>query len=138
MGKKQLGLIALLISVFAWGPAPVFTKLALTEFDAFSFAFAGRIIALALLAILFVPRGFLKIQIKDIPLIILAGLTGAVFNVGFFIFGIQMTGAMDAQAIFSSGPLLTAIFAHFILKEKISKLKSLGVVIGFFGAVVIA
>lgn len=138
MSQKHKGIVALFISVLFWGPAPVFTKQALLEVPAFAFAFLGRIIALFILSVIFIPRGALKINIKDLPLLISAGLTGSVFNVGFFIFGIQLTNAMDAQAIFSIGPVITAVLAHFILREKIKTVQGIGVLIGFFGACLIA
>lgn len=138
MPKKYYGLLALLVSVFCWGPAPVVTKLALTEVPEFSFAFLGRFLAFLVLAAIFIPRGFFKISKKHIPMLILAGLAGSVFNVGFFIFGIQMTNAMDAQAIFSVGPVVNAILAHFILKERIKLIQGLGVLIGFIGTVLVA
>lgn len=136
--KKYFGLLVLLIAILCWGPAPVVTKLALTEIPEFSFAFFGRIIAFIILAAIFIPRGFLKIKRHDLPMLILAGLTGSVFNVGFFIFGIQQTNTMDAQAIFSVGPVVNAILVYFILKEKIKPIQGLGVAVGFIGAVLIA
>lgn len=138
MVKKYYGLLALLVAVLCWGPAPVVTKLALSEVPEFSFAFLGRFLAFLVLAAVFIPRGFFKISKKDLPMLFLAGLTGSVFNVGFFIFGIQMTNAMDAQAIFSAGPVVNAILAYFILKEKIKLIQAAGVAIGFFGTILIA
>jgi drug/metabolite transporter (DMT)-like permease len=69
---------------------------------------------------------------------VLAGLTGTVFNVGFFVFGIKLTNAMDAQAIFSTTPIITTIFAILILSEKVRPVQILGVVLGFFGVILIA
>lgn len=138
MQKKYSGFLLLLLAVTCWGPAPVFTKLALTEFPNWSFAFIGRIIALVVVVFLFASKGYFKVARRDLPLLILAGLTGTVFNVGFFIHGIQLTNAMDAQAIFSSGPVITAVLAVFFLKEKIERLQVLGVFIGFMGAMLIA
>lgn len=138
MNTKQLGILALLVAAFCWGPAPVFTKLALVEVPAFAFAFLGRIIALVILAIVFIPRGYLKIHKQDIPMMVAASITGSVLNVGFFIFGIQLTSAMDAQAIFSAGPIVNTALAYFFLKEKIKPIQTMGVLIGFTGAVVIS
>ena len=70
-------------------------------------------------------------------MLILAGFTGSTLNVAFFIFGIQYTNTMDSQAIFSAGPVVNAILAHFVLKERISLIQACGVALGFFGAVVI-
>lgn len=138
MFKKYSGIFALLIATICWGPAPVFSKISLVVFPPLTFAFLGRSIALILLVILFLSKGYFKVNKKDLPLLILTGLAGAFFNVGFFVFGIRLTNAMDAQAIFSVAPVLTTIAAVFFLKEKIHPVQILGVVVGFFGALLIA
>lgn len=138
MQKKYLGLLLLLAAVLCWGPAPVISKLALAEVPQLSFAFLSRTLALAIALVLFFNKGYFKIKKKDLPKFIMAGLAGAVFNVAFFLYGIQFTRATDAQAIFTVGPVINATFAYFILKEKIKTIQILGVIVGFLGALVIA
>jgi drug/metabolite transporter (DMT)-like permease len=138
MAKKYPGLFLLLISVLCWGPAPVASKLALTEVPVWIFVFIGRIISLSIVLLFFARKKYLKIDKKDVPSLALAGLTGTVLNIGFFSHGIQLTGAMDAQAIFSSGPVITAILAVVFLKEKLKLAQIAGVLIGFLGAMAIA
>lgn len=136
--QKYAGIIGLLIAVLCWAPAPVITKLALNQVPTFAFAFLSRFLALIILFIFFFHKGAFKVNTKDLPTLILAGLTGSVLNIGLFLFGIERTNAMDAQAIFSVGPLINTIFAYFILKEKIHSTQTIGVIIGFIGAVLIA
>lgn len=135
---RYLGLIFLVGAVLCWGPAPVISKLALSEVPQLSFAFLSRFLALTIITLLFFRKDIFKIKKVDLPKLIFAGLAGAVFNVIFFLYGIQLTKASDAQAIFTAGPVINAVFAHFILKEKIKSIQMIGVFIGFFGALVIA
>lgn len=137
MAKKYAGLLFLLGAVLCWGPAPVVSKLALAEVPQLSFAFLSRSLALLIICVLFLSKGYFKIDKKDLPQFILAGLLGAVFNVAFFLYGIKLTRASDAQAIFTVGPVINAVFAHFILKEKIKTVQMVGVLIGFVGALII-
>lgn len=138
MIKKYGGIIALLISVFCWGPAPVVSKIALTEVPQLSFAFLSRSLAFTILVVIFLNRGYFKVDKKDLKDLFLAGLTGAVLNVGLFLYGLQHTTAMNAQAIFTTAPIITAILAHFFLKERINFIQTIAVIVGFIGAVIIA
>lgn len=138
MSKKYLGILLLFAAALCWGPSPVVSKLALNEVPQLSFAFLGRILALAIVFILFFKKGYFRIDKKDLMLFVLAGLTGAVLNVAFFVYGIKLTRATDAQAIFTLAPAINAVFAYFILKEKIKVIQIFGVIIGLIGALLIA
>lgn len=137
MVKKYQGWLALLVSVLCWGPAPVISKITLTEVPQLSFAFASRFLAFVILTVIFFPKGHFKIDKKDFWWFVLAGLTGATLNVGFFLYGLALTTAMSSQAIFTTAPIMTAIFAIFILKEKVNKIQIFAVILGFLGALII-
>lgn len=136
--QKYFGVIALLVAVFLWGPAPVITKLALVEIPQFSLGFLRSLLATAILLSLFYPRGYFKIEKRDLVKFIAVGLTGSVFNVGFFFYGLQKTTASAAQAIFTIVPVINAVLAYFILREKIKPIQAGGVLIGLAGAVMVA
>lgn len=138
MLKKYRGILALLVSVFCWGPGPVVSKLALTEVPEFSFAFLSRTLALIILIVLFLPKGYFKIDKKDLGSFIFAGFTGAFLNVAFFLYGLERTTAMNSQAIFTTAPVITAVLAHFILHERIKAIQFMAIGVGFFGAIVIS
>ncbi len=138
MLKKYGGILALFISVLCWGPAPVISKIALAEIPQLSFAFSSRFLALLILAIIFLPKGHFKVDKKDFLWLFLAGVTGATLNVGFFLYGLKLTTAMSSQAIFTTAPIITAILAHFFLKERINRIQIFAVILGFLGAAVIA
>lgn len=138
MIKKYGGIIALAIAVLCWGPAPVVSKLALAEIPELSFAFLSRSLAFTILVLVFLPKGYFKIERRDLPIFFLAGLTGAVLNVGFFLYGLQHTTAMNSQVIFTIAPIITAIFAHFLLRERIKLVQSFAIAIGFIGAIIIS
>jgi len=119
MNKKQLGILLLLVSVLMWGPGPVITKLALKEVPQWSLAFLRAVISTAIVFILFYKKGYFKVEKKDLPLLYTAGALGSVFNLAFFFLGIQRTSAINAQTIFTVSPILTAVLAAILLKEKI-------------------
>jgi drug/metabolite transporter (DMT)-like permease len=66
------------------------------------------------------------------PLAILWIATGTTF-----ILGLQRTNATTTQFIHTAIPIITAIFAWFILRHRLSKIQWLGVITAFFGIVVV-
>lgn len=138
MTQKQLGILALLASVFLWGPGPVITKITLWEIPPFSLAFLRGAISFFIVFVLFFPKGYFKVKKEDLKKLIFAGLLGSFFNLGFFFWGIRLTSAISAQTIFTINPILTAILASFLLKEKIKPVQFFGIIIGLAGAILIA
>ncbi|RFC55690.1 DMT family transporter [Brumimicrobium aurantiacum] len=93
----------------------------------------------AITTLLFVAIYFLfireKVDKKDIPLLAVTGLFGVCLNQLFFFNGLALTSPMNVGIIMTSTPILVVILSYFILKEKITKLKGIGVVLGAIGAI---
>ena len=68
---------------------------------------------------------------------ILCGLTGVAINQMLFIKGLTMTSTIHASLLMLCTPLLITLFAFWVLKEKITILKILGLVLGISGAVLL-
>jgi len=77
------------------------------------------------------------IQKKHVPRFLLCGLTGVAINQMLFIKGLTMTSTIHASLLMLCTPLLITIFAFWILKEKITILKSIGLALGIGGAVLL-
>jgi drug/metabolite transporter (DMT)-like permease len=78
-----------------------------------------------------------KVPLKEHRLLIVGALCGVVFNQGLFITGLNLTSAIDASIIITSGPLFAMIFAAILLKEPISFLKISGIIVGASGAILL-
>ena len=76
-----------------------------------------------------------KVDKKDLPRLAITGLFGVCLNQLFFFNGLALTSPMNVGIIMTSTPILVVILSYFILKEKITKLKALGVFIGAVGAI---
>lgn len=76
-----------------------------------------------------------KVDRKDFPRLILCGLLGAAANMLAFFYGINLTSPIDASIIMTATPVIVLVFSFFILKERITKNKLLGITIGGIGAV---
>ncbi len=78
-----------------------------------------------------------KIAKKDRPRLMLCGLLGAAANQLLFFHGINLTSPVDASIIMTTTPVIVLVFSFFLLKEKITPTKLLGISIGSIGAIVL-
>jgi len=78
-----------------------------------------------------------KVDKKDFPLLVLGGLLGTATNQLFFFHGLNLTSPVDASIIITAIPVLVLIFSAFILKERITKNKLIGIIIGAIGAILL-
>ena len=77
------------------------------------------------------------IQKKHWPRFFLCGLTGIAINQMFFIKGLTYTSAIHASLLILLTPLLITVFAFWILNEKFTIPKALGLALGIGGAVLL-
>ncbi|MDD3722702.1 MAG: DMT family transporter [Lutibacter sp.] len=78
-----------------------------------------------------------KIHKKDFPLLILCGFLGIAANQLFFFNGLSLTSPIDASIIITAVPVLVLVFSTFILKERITLIKLIGIALGATGAVIL-
>lgn len=96
-------------------------------------------IRLACCTILFWGIKFLfvkeSVERKDVLRLALCGLLGAAANMLFFFHGINLTSPVDASIIMTVTPVIVLVFSFFILKERITKKKLIGITIAGIGAI---
>ena len=68
---------------------------------------------------------------------VLASLTGIFFNEGLFAIGMSMTSPVNQSLVATLGPIVTMLLAAVVLKEPITRLKGIGVLIGASGALLL-
>lgn len=76
-----------------------------------------------------------KVARKDLLRLATCGFFGVAMNQLFFFNGLELTSAINAGIIMTSTPILVVILAFFILKEPITRLKIIGVLLGAVGAI---
>lgn len=76
-----------------------------------------------------------SIRKKDLGLFFLCALTGVGLNQTLFIKGLTLTTPIHASLLMLCTPLLITIFAFWILKEKVTIIKILGLILGIGGSV---
>jgi drug/metabolite transporter (DMT)-like permease len=78
-----------------------------------------------------------KIDKKDWPVLVLGGLFGVAVNQLLFFAGLNLTFPIHASLIMMSTPLLITLISFFVLKQRITWDKALGLALGIGGAVLL-
>jgi Predicted permeases len=78
-----------------------------------------------------------KVPAKDIFLLFLASLFALTLNQLPFFVGLSMTSPIDASIVVTTLPIVTMILAALFLKEPITLMKAVGVLVGLSGALII-
>jgi drug/metabolite transporter (DMT)-like permease len=76
-----------------------------------------------------------KVSRRDLLILLGGSALGLMLNQILFVQGLSRTSSINASIISTTVPMLTMIFSAMILKEPISWMKILGVIIGGVGAV---
>ena len=75
-----------------------------------------------------------RVKRKDMALIALCGLFGVTINQLFFFHGLNLSSSINSGIIMTLNPIIVVILSFFLLKERITNRKLLGVFLGTLGA----
>jgi len=78
-----------------------------------------------------------KIDKKDYFTFLLGAIFGVAINMLLFIKGLSFTSPIHASVIVTTTPIIVLILSAIYLKEKITSLKIIGVIMAFIGAIVL-
>lgn len=131
LSNKSLALIAIALSVVLGGLIAPLAKIALTETTPEFYTLLRFLIATVFLLPIFL-RNRIKIN-KDLFGLMLVSLL-ATANVILFAYGVRLTTANISQALYVLTPVAVFILSFFLLKERVSLGKVLGIAIGLAGA----
>ncbi|MBA4698720.1 MAG: DMT family transporter [Ruminococcus sp.] len=134
--KNNFHIYAMITIVF-WSLGFVLTKLALQYFSTFSLGFLRYFMASCTLLIVAVITKMKLPHKKDFPFFMLAGTLGFFFYIIAFNQGQQTVTASTGSVAISTVPVLTALIARGVYKEKMSYLQWLAIVIEFTGVAVL-
>ncbi|MBZ9629551.1 DMT family transporter [Salegentibacter sp. LM13S] len=92
-------------------------------------------------AVLFWGISFLgpkeKIATSDWPRILGCAVFGMVINMLFFFKGLSLSTPINSSVIVTLSPVMVLILASVLIREKITLLKTLGIIVGLAGALVL-
>lgn len=133
---RRWGIELLLLSVvMIWGINYTIGKYGLVELTAIEFTALRMIAAAPLLVVLtFYIEKSLRMELRDIPRLIVVSVVGIVLYQTLFMETIKYTSATNASLLISISPIFTTVFAIFLRQEKFSSRKLVGSIIACIGA----
>jgi drug/metabolite transporter (DMT)-like permease len=134
MSDKKFAIIAIVVTAILGSAVAGITKKGLEEIPPYSFTFLRFLIAtFCVLPFFLRMKGHSVSKMRDIAPISLF----ATINVIFFIVGVKYTTANMGSVIYVAVPLLTAVILYGFFKERLSRKKEFGLLVGFIGVLFI-
>ncbi|MBI2675085.1 MAG: DMT family transporter [Candidatus Aenigmarchaeota archaeon] len=131
--------ILLIITCLLWGLAWAVGRLLAVQLPPISTAVIRyTIVVLLFFMILKSREKSISIPKEWLKPFFLMGLFSVALYQAFFLFGVKYTAASDASLVIGVGPVLIAFMAALFLKEKLTKEKVLGLILGFSGIAIIS
>jgi drug/metabolite transporter (DMT)-like permease len=78
-----------------------------------------------------------KVERRDLFKMALSAIFGVAVNQILFFEGLNLSTPINASIIITVIPVMILVFSHYMLKEKISSIKILGIILGATGALMI-
>jgi drug/metabolite transporter (DMT)-like permease len=129
----------LVLTMFLWGLAWPVGRLLATNLPPVSIAAIRYAIVVPILfAILWFREGSLKIERSWIPTLVVMGILNTTLYQIFFLYGVKYAAASDDSLVIGIGPVLIAVMASLILKERLTWTKILGFASGLAGIITIS
>ncbi len=135
----KLTIATLILTMLFWGGTFISGRMLAESVPPASAAFLRFSIgSLCLLLLLFISEGRLSLPPKEKWLaLFLLGLTGVFSYNVFFFSGLRHIGAGRASLIIAATPLVITIFAVLFFREPLSWKRLFGILISFFGAILV-
>lgn len=139
MNSRKFAIFALFMVQLLYGLNYTFAKIVINENFVKPFAFVllrvgGATVLFWLFGLLYKQE---KIDLKDYFTFFLGALFGVAINMLLFLKGLELTTPIHASVIVTITPIIILILSSFFLKEKITRLKILGVILGFCGGILL-
>jgi len=138
LDKRTLGFLAALGATIIYGLNHTIAKnvmpIYITPFGFILLRVSGAAILFWVVSFFIKPE---KIKKKDWPRLIACSFLGMVVNMLAFFKGLELSTPVNSSVIITISPIIVFIFSAILLKEKIQSLKTIGIISGFVGAVIL-
>lgn len=131
MSPRTKAFLAIVVVSLLWSTAGIVGKILLKTFDPFTLAFLRYFIASIIVLPFFLKQkhGSVKKMLIDvIPIALLSSL-----NVALFYIGLPKTTVNATAVMYAATPLIVATIAYLTIHERLTKMKILGIIVGFIG-----
>ena len=122
-------------TILFWSVAFVFTRLALKHFSAGSLGVLRYLAASATLLIVAFATHMKPPALRDLPWFLLSGAVGFTLYMWAFNCGSLTVSASTSSVMLATAPILTALLARVVYREKLKPLQYAAIGISFLGVV---
>lgn len=138
MQNKSLTYLLLVLISFIWASSFIVVKYATEEIDPIDLGFLRFVVATPILILILIyQKKNLHVNKKEIPSLIILGLTGVTLLYLFQYFGIYYTTASASAVLINTNVIFIAILSMIFLREKVSIKRISGILISFAGVCVV-
>ena len=135
--KKPLYQPYALATIFCWSLAFVFTRMTLAYFSAASLGFLRYLVASAALIVIAIVKKIKPPKPADWPLFLVSGFFGFFLYMIAFNKGLSSVPAATASVVNATVPVVTALIAGVVYREKVRGFQWVAVVIELIGIAVL-
>ncbi|QBF32334.1 hypothetical protein CFI11_14085 [Thalassococcus sp. S3] len=128
-----------LLTALIFATSSIAAKIATFDLDALTIILVRSSIAVVTLfaVLLFQTSSAFRISIRDIPAITVLGVVGIVATLWFLLQALTYTTVTSIALIGATAPIVTAVSAALVFKERLPRVAYLGVVLSFGGVVLL-
>lgn len=135
--KKPLYQPYALATIFCWSLAFVFTRMTLSYFSAAFLGFLRYLVASAALIVIAIVKKIKPPKPADWPLFFISGFFGFFLYMIVFNKGLSSVPAVTASVVNATVPVVTALIAGVVYREKVRGFQWVAVVIELIGVAVL-
>jgi len=139
MNNKTLLSILLVLVSLIWAGSFIVVRVTIDEVSPIDLGFLRFLVATPVMGLILflLKKDNKKLPVKELPSLIVLGLTGVTLLYIFQFVGISYTTASTAAVLINTNVLFIALLSAFFLKERFSIVKSLGIVLSFLGVIIV-
>lgn len=137
MKRSTLAILGMILACVLWGSSHAIAKTALNEAPPFLLAALRLCIAAPLLLLIQVTTRRPAINTQDRWPLVRLSMIGIVASFILAYTGIRLTLSSDSSLLIVGEVIFTAIFAYVLLRERITRNRMIGLVVGSIGAIIL-
>ena len=138
MNKNLIIAMLLILVSFVWAGSFIVVDITTKEMDPIDLGFLRFLIATPLMILIVVLRKKpLLLPKKELPWLVVLGLTGVTLLYLFQFLGIHFTNAPTASVLINTNVIFIAILSGFFLQETLTRKRVAGIILSFIGVFVI-
>jgi len=138
MSKNLLIAVILILVSFVWAGSFIVVDVTTKEMDPIDLGFLRFLVATPLMILIAVLRKKpLLLPKKELPWLVVLGLTGVTLLYLFQFLGIHFTNAPTASVLINTNVIFIAILSGLFLHETLTRKRVAGIVLSFIGVFVI-